>query len=58
MAEAIFPFHSPLSARWLIQKPDLFYPIALVQENVFIMGPIIIYLALSFQVMTRGLFRN
>lgn len=54
----MFQFHSALLAMWLIRKPDLFYPIALVQGNVFIMSPIIIYLAQSFQVMTRGLFRN
>ena len=58
MTEAMFQFHLPLLARWLTRKPDVFYPIALIQGNVFIMSSIIIYLAQSFQVMTRGLFRN
>lgn len=48
----MFQFHLPLLARWLTQKPDVFYHIALVQGNVFIMSAIIIDLAQSFQVMT------
>lgn len=58
MTEEMFQFYFPLLAQWHTQEPDAFDPPALVQGNVFIMSSIIIYLAQSFQVMTRGLFRN
>lgn len=56
MTRVMFRFHLPLLARWLIRRPDLFYPI--VQGNVFIMSSIIIYLAQPFQVMKVYLGTN